>query len=293
MKIHRYESLYDNDNASASHSVASENDNVSQASETPNNSNSHLREGEKFNCENCGDQYHNRVLFNEHVEQCKDGKCDEKAAMALLTKLFCPICKSKYKQKTYLRKHLGRSACGVELKKILGDDNIYLPSEINYSPVCNIQCSNCDSKFRSYALMVRHFFKCLIDKGIVNIRCMSCDVGFSTKNNFYRHMKRFHILENVSYKKGMKRKYSIADKITVENTTKQSVAGSLQCNKCNKSFDTQIQLVMHLAAHMANIDDDSKVSSKFRKTLKCVKCNKKFRYLYIDNFEYLKNFNVD
>lgn len=273
MKIHRNEIMESND-VSASHSIASEADDASQTSDTPNNS--HLREGEKFNCENCGDQYHNRVLFNEHAEQCQSGENEQKSAMSYLTKLFCPICKNKYKQKTYLRKHLGRSSCGVSLKKILGNDDGYLPEEINYSPAYKVQCSNCDTRFRTHASMVKHFFKCLLDKGIVNIRCITCDVGFSTKNNFYRHMKRFHISENLSFKKGIKRKYSLADKTNVES--KEATTGALQCNKCNKSFDTQIQLVMHLAAHMANIDEDPKVPTKLRKTMKCVKCGKKFRY---------------
>lgn len=238
-------------------------------------SNSHLREGEMFNCEKCGEQYHNKVLFNVHVEQCKEEDFDEKAAMYNMLKLVCPVCKNKYKKKIYLRKHLGRSACGFKLRNgIEGsdmqffskEDVAFLPKHSNPRSK-NVQCSNCDSMFWSHSIMLRHFLKCLRDKGVNKIRCMTCGVNFTSKNYFYRHIKKIHLFCDVSVKKIVK--VEAQNGLAPEG---KANVNSLQCRKCNKTFDTQTKLVMHLAAHMANIDENVK-----RQPFKCSKCNKKFR----------------
>lgn len=258
---------------------------------------------DQSDCHLCGKQFKFNIMLNRHRLTCQGPPAPAPEPIKVETKrrfsasalvpvscLKCPVCGKVFKKRLYVMRHLTRSVCGEIAKEFPDDkpakDEKSVPISKASKSAFVSECSICTARFSSHSSMFKHFQLCIRRRGGGPIKCVTCKTTYSHKSGLYRHIKKTHYPDEVA---GKAKKRSASGKDLVapkdeplsEPDDAEDEGGALKCRECDKTFSDQMQLVMHLAAHMANINEPKgSLKSKigFDGTdYECRECSKKFK----------------
>lgn len=268
--------------------------------ETSQDNNSSITR-DQSDCHLCGKQFKFNIMLNRHRLTCQGPpvvapepvKVEAKkrfsaSALVPVSCLKCPVCGKVFKKRLYVMRHLTRSVCGEIAKEFPDDKPASVKDDKSVSKAAKSafvsECSICTARFSSHTSMFKHFQLCIRRRGGGPIKCMTCNTTYSQKSGLYRHIKKMHYPDEVAGKAKKRPAGTLTPKdepLSEPDDNAEDEGGALKCRECDKTFSDQMQLVMHLAAHMANINEP-KGSLKTKigfdgADYECRECSKKFK----------------
>lgn len=132
----------------------------------------------------------------------------------------CYRCKATFRRIDYLRQHITYHYSDKELWK----------------------CSECEKRFTQRKSLLKHLYK------HTNAACEYCNVSFVTLRDLKQHCVRRHSDQLITYKCDLcPRKFILKAQLVI-HMHNHDTSQQYNCNVCNETFSTELQLKGHIRA---------------------------------------------